>query len=54
MGEKKKKLIYDFTCCYCGKKSNIELLTEQGYTVETKLGLVVSCPNTKCEAEQLI
>ena len=52
MSKDKKKL--DFCCCYCGKRYNIETLIEEGYTTETKCGLVVECPNIKCSQQQLI
>ena len=48
----KKKL--DFCCKYCGKKFNLKELKEEGYTTETKCGLVVCCANPKCEQQQLI
>lgn len=50
--DKKKKL--DFTCKYCGKKYNLDELKTEGYTTETKAGLVVECANPKCEMQQLI
>jgi len=50
--KKKKKL--DFICRYCGKKFNLDELKEEGYTTETKCGLVVCCANSKCEQQQLI
>lgn len=49
-----KKKVLDFTCIYCGKKYNLEELKDEGYVVETKAGLCVECPNSKCEAQQLI
>lgn len=54
MGEKRIKKVLDFTCIYCGKKYNLAELKEQGYVEHTKCGIVVLCPNSKCETEQLI
>ena len=51
MGERK---ILDFTCQYCGKRYSLEDLKSDGYVVETKVGLCVTCRNVKCEAEQLV
>lgn len=50
----KDKKILDFTCKYCGKRYNLDELMEEGYTDETKAGLVVTCRNPKCETSQLI
>lgn len=54
MGEKRVKKALDFTCKYCEKRYNLQELKEEGYVEETKCGLVIMCPNIKCEAEQLI
>lgn len=54
MREKRVKKALDFTCKYCGKRYNLQELKEEGYVEETKCGLVIMCPNIKCEAEQLI
>lgn len=49
MGKGKK--ILDVTCPYCGKRYNKEELIEEGYVTETRVGLVIECPNSKCEAQ---
>lgn len=48
----KKKL--DFCCKYCGKRYSLSELLLDGFAVETKCGIVVECPNPKCEQQQLI
>lgn len=52
MGAKKVK--YDVTCPYCGKRYNLDELKEEGYVDETKVGTAVTCKNPKCESQFML
>lgn len=49
-----KKRILDVTCPYCGKRYNKLELESEGYVDELSVGIVITCPNMKCESQFIL